>query len=247
MNDSPTAGDGSRPLLAATEVPSARLAAAAAAVLAGFAAVTAAVYGEFPILLRADETASAALHDLGTGNAGWVATMEWVTLLGNRWLLVVGGGLLAAFLLIRRHWATGTFVALTCLAPGLAPLVSGLVGRQRPAPGLTESDGFSYPSGHALTIAVIATMLVLLTWPYLGRRGRAWSIAVAGLAVLLVGATRAGLVVHYPSDVAGGWLLGSGTVLLVYLLVGLAYRKLRPDAAPPPRPLGESPPTPGVR
>ena len=47
------------------------------------------------------------------------------------------------------------------------------------------------------------------------RSGRASSIAIALLLAAAIGASRAYLGVHYPSDITAGLLLGTGWALLV--------------------------------
>ncbi len=113
-----------------------------------------------------------------------------------RWLLVtVGGGLLL-------------FLAL-----GFA------VGRPRPAffPSPVTEPTASFPSGHALNTTVVFLSLYLMT----GSAGRAWRRGLAAfgvLTVVLVGASRLYLQIHYPTDVAAGTLLGVAWVLALHTL-----------------------------
>ncbi|MDR0602631.1 MAG: phosphatase PAP2 family protein [Treponema sp.] len=94
-----------------------------------------------------------------------------------------------------------------------------LFGQPRPFyegydPGLALAlenlNGF--PSGHAQTSLV--TWIIIASWI---RKKWAWAAAV--FVVLLVGFSRLYLGVHFPTDVAGGWLAGA-LVLAVYFLWG---------------------------
>ena len=108
---------------------------------------------------------------------------------------------------------------------GLASGLKALVRRPRPyvaLPGVqlrtrkmgrqpSQSDFYSFPSGHAATAAVIATSWSLShpRW-YVIAPGAVWAASVA--------ASRLWLGVHYPSDVLSGALLGAGVGTLVYVL-----------------------------
>ena len=96
-------------------------------------------------------------------------------------------------------------------------IVSGLLKRiiRRPRPqgesGLLylEFDRHSFPSGHATRIGGLVLAL--------GTMMPVWGTLLFGLWGLLVGLARIALGVHYPSDIAGGYLLG--LVLASILLV----------------------------
>lgn len=97
----------------------------------------------------------------------------------------------------------------------LATLTKVLVARPRPAHAVDLLSGYAFPSGHVTNLAVAATTVVLV----LGR-GR-W---LAALLLVITGLDRVLLGVHFPSDVIGGWCLGTGIVLAAYAAQTSAYR-----------------------
>jgi undecaprenyl-diphosphatase len=71
----------------------------------------------------------------------------------------------------------------------------------------------SFPSDHAMAVAIPATLSVLLHAPLYG------IICLVGGA-LLVGVSRVYVGVHYPRDIAGGLLVGAVSAIVAYLVVG---------------------------
>jgi membrane-associated phospholipid phosphatase len=84
---------------------------------------------------------------------------------------------------------------------------------------ISSGNGFSFPSGHAQN--------ALVFWGWLARQPtwrRLWPV-LAGL-VLAISLSRIYLGLHFPVDVAGGWILGAG------LLGGLAILDRRISKRP---------------
>ena len=79
-----------------------------------------------------------------------------------------------------------------------------------------ESD-LSFPSGHMTAACAFTTGFVL-------SRGKKW-LPVGILYVCLMGISRNFLIVHYPSDVVGGFLFGACAGILSFFLVRAIYRK----------------------
>lgn len=107
------------------------------------------------------------------------------------------------FAVWRRRWEVA---GLALLAPALCALVTEV---SKPWFGRYHDGYLSYPSGHMATSAAALTVGVLA----LG--GRRPLLRWAGWAIVLF-CTAAGLAAmnyHYPSDVAGGFLLALGVVL----------------------------------
>jgi undecaprenyl-diphosphatase len=109
--------------------------------------------------------------------------------------------------------AAGTGVALS---QGLKQLF----GRERPDMALraVEAMNPSFPSGHAMLSAVVFLTVGALAARFARRRRvKAYALAAAVTATLLVGMTRVYLGVHWPSDVLAGWSLGAGWAMACWL------------------------------
>jgi undecaprenyl-diphosphatase len=122
-------------------------------------------------------------------------------------------------------WLTVCGVAGALLQTG----VKAAVGRARPhwPDPVDSATNAAFPSGHAMTAAVVCTALLwLFLHSSVAARHRwlrvvAWTLAV--VSVVGVGFTRVFLGVHWPSDVVGGWLLG-GFVVAGAAAVSAPYR-----------------------
>jgi undecaprenyl-diphosphatase len=129
------------------------------------------------------------------------------------------GRALWAFVTMMTGWAIGAIAKL-------------LVQRVRPVVDepLSHSAGYSFPSGHALNIAVAGSVMVVLVWPLLKRTGRWLAVGLAGIAGLAVGLDRILLGVHFPSDVVAGWLLGLGITAASW--IGFTTRRRAAPSSP---------------
>lgn len=130
----------------------------------------------------------------------------------------------------RRSIAAGFAPAAALAAASLTETVlKQVVGRSRPpvfARLLTETDP-SFPSGHTTGTAAVAVTVALLAAPLASTRQRRFAaVLAAGLVAAAVGCARLVLGVHWLTDVAAGWLLGTGWAIGVTLLVPLAEQRL---------------------
>ena len=178
-------------------------------------------------------------------HTGFQSVVRLATALGDGWTVTVVTTAAVIWCVIRRRWALGLWlVAVVCGSAGLSTLVKHGVSRVRPATEglLASAQGFSFPSGHAQAATVTYTAVVLVVGWQLARPGpaaRRWSAVMVVLVVGAVGLSRIFLGVHWPTDVLGGWLLGSAWVtaatfvLLRYVLPGGARSALSDVSSDP--------------
>ncbi|NHN54701.1 phosphatase PAP2 family protein [Calidifontibacter sp. DB0510] len=143
-------------------------------------------------------------------------------------LAVLAAALRHSGLRLRAAWAAGTLPACWILA-GLSKLV---LRRPRPelAEPITRLHGYAFPSGHAMNAAVVVSVLWLVFAPVAGPAGRRLAVIATVAFLALVAADRVLLGAHYPSDVVGGLLLGTGLVGLSWLVaVRLVRGRNRPE------------------
>ncbi len=142
-----------------------------------------------------------------------------LTALGSPLLVALFTFCLGALLLARTDRAgAGVLVASSFTSGLLTVATKRLLERPRPdlVPKLVEVTGLSYPSGHSLaSSAVYLTAAFVLTRHVDTLRERMAVVVFTATIVLLIGASRVYLGVHYPSDVLGGVLLGTALGLLM--------------------------------
>ncbi|HEX2081169.1 MAG TPA: phosphatase PAP2 family protein [Longimicrobium sp.] len=152
-------------------------------------------------------------------------TAMWMDAAGNGlvlWLGVLTFAALAAW----HGYALRALTLLVGFTAAYLPFVAGwlLWERTRPmevAAGIASPGGLhSFPSGHVVQAAVAFGILAHLWASAAPRRAEAvlaWTIASAGVAAVVVARLRLGA--HWPTDVAGGAILGAAwlAVLVVAL------------------------------
>lgn len=85
--------------------------------------------------------------------------------------------------------------------------------------GRLESE-YSFPSGHTTSAMAAMTPIFLFC-----KKNVSW---LAFLFVIVMGASRNYIFVHYPSDILGGIIVGGLAGLLAYLIVRAFYEKVFP-------------------
>lgn len=145
-----------------------------------------------------------------------------ITALGSATVLGLVVFAVTGFLVLQGMWRMGTFVLMACSGGWFINLaLKQFFQRPRPdvVPHLREVMTMSFPSGHALSSAVVYLTLGALLMRVAKRRLTKWyCMGLAVAATLLVGASRVYLGVHYPTDVLAGWLVGLSWALLCWLV-----------------------------
>jgi undecaprenyl-diphosphatase len=174
------------------------------------------------------------------GRAG-LRALEHPTLSAIMWGASVYGapvrlsplGLLAAAVFLYRGWRRGALLVVTTIvgAWALDTALKLLFARDRPLAFFDyypAPESYSFPSGHALfSVCFFGGLAVLLTHR-LNSRAVQTAVWVAALVlVLLIGASRVYLGVHYPTDVVGGYAMGLTWVTAVAFGDRLAEHRRR--------------------
>jgi undecaprenyl-diphosphatase len=141
------------------------------------------------------------------------------------------GGVTVLTLVTLTAFGTALFAGRRKLAwLGLAFVVSGSAmgsilksGYDRPRPELFEHGvavtSASFPSGHSMMSAIVwLTLGILVARTRARRRERVFIVVISCSITLLVGVSRIYLGVHWPTDVAGGWMLGAAWALIFWLV-----------------------------
>lgn len=201
-----------------TSAPTTLLVAASVACAAAFVALAAAVTAGSTWLERFDERISARAYAFTLDHQWCEAMARVATFLGNGGTVTVVTALVALTCAWKGRWPLGLWLALTVGGSALVGTVVK-VSMERVRPGsagvLTSAQGFAFPSGHArgATVTYVAVVLVVGWQVRRPARGvRVASAAAVTAVVGVVGLSRVFLGAHWPSDVLGGWLLGSAWV-----------------------------------
>lgn len=190
-----------------------------------FTALTALVVARNGPLLTFDATVSSAAWRAAVGHPAWRWLMTVVTNTGGPAVVTVAAVAAVAVLLEFRRWRDAVFVAVAMLgAAGIRLIVLNAVGRMRPVDRLAPAAGFSFPSGHTTGSATAALIAITLLWPLLRGLRRVVVVGAAGLWAVAVGVSRVALVVHWPTDVLGAWLLAVTVVVLALPVRGALGR-----------------------
>jgi undecaprenyl-diphosphatase len=157
-----------------------------------------------------------------------------ISRLGYQYGVIPLDAAIAVYLVVKRRYRDALFFMLAVVGSLMVNIgAKNHFTRMRPDlwASIAPEMSYSFPSGHAMGSATLATALVLLAWPTKWR----WHVSVPALLfMLLVGMSRVYLGVHYPSDILAGWSAACAWVLAMHWLVA--------SRAPPPPEHPSAPP-----
>jgi undecaprenyl-diphosphatase len=141
-----------------------------------------------------------------------------ITLTGSTPALVSLTVLSVALLLVRKHYFEALLVTVSVIgAEAIVYAIKALVGRERPQLWAMQwYGGASFPSGHTLVVAALATALALSV-ARLHPRARSTAFRLAFVWIALVALSRLVLGAHWPTDVVAAACIGAALPLLARL------------------------------
>jgi membrane-associated phospholipid phosphatase len=150
-------------------------------------------------------------------NPGLTAIMSFVTQFGESIAIVLAIGLALWFWWRRQSIDAATLLISFTGGMALSTIFKLALARLRPAlfPPLVIEHSYSFPSGHSVAVVALYSLLAGMLWQH-HQRG---SAVVLGALIVIVDFSRVYLGVHYPSDVLGGFALGT-----LWLMIVLAAR-----------------------
>lgn len=154
-----------------------------------------------------------------------------VTALGSVAALAIFTTAMTGYLALKKQPWVALFVVVSIVAgTGISTALKSGFNRPRPAlvPHETQIYTKSFPSGHsAMSSLVYLTLGAVMSRAERDRNTKLFFIAVPITMSLLVGVSRVYMGVHWPTDVAAGWLFGiswSAASWLVFRYVQRRYR-----------------------
>lgn len=204
-----------------------------------FVAVTVLVAVRLGPLMSFDSSVEGAWHASVRGT-GWSSFFAGLAAASQPWVVEVVLGLVAVWFAVRREVRTALWIVTVLAAAAVGSTLIKLAVRRPRPPVPHQINSWSYPSGHAVAIAAGMGLLIVLTLWRARRRGVRAALVTLWVAIaLLVGSDRLFVAAHYPSDVVGGWVLGSFVVVAATGLFGLTWM-ISPPAEPASQTASES-------
>jgi membrane-associated phospholipid phosphatase len=161
---------------------------------------------------------------VGHRSPGWNTITNAASLAGDTPAAI--GISVLAFVVLRlvlHRWREPVLLAVSMIGEvAIFSSTAAVVGRHRPT--VKHLDGSpptsSFPSGHTAGSTTLYGVLVVVVFAYVTRTlWRTLAVTVATLIVLSIGLSRLYRGMHYPSDVAGGILLGLLWITVTTLVI----------------------------
>lgn len=135
--------------------------------------------------------------------------MKFISFIGSEMFLFPAMGIVIIYTLIKKRYYISKLLLLSSLGSWLLNYgLKQIFHRTRPLEYiLVKQGGLSYPSGHSMvTMSMYLNIAFLLSRKYENKKSLIYSLAV--IFILLMGASRMYLGVHWPTDIIGGYIGG---------------------------------------
>jgi undecaprenyl-diphosphatase len=178
------------------------------------------------VLLTWDEPIQRAVE--GRRGAGWDVLFSTASRFGSTLVVLTLGGLLALLAARRCRAVAIAVVAATISRPVIEFLLKDIVERGRPDfERMVAGTGYSFPSGHVMAAVALWGLLPMIVALYTRSRALWWaSVAMSGVMIATIAASRVYLGVHWFSDIMGGLLLGSFFLLGVEWVLHNSHQRV---------------------
>ena len=151
------------------------------------------------------------------------------TYLGNAVIVISAIGI--ATVIPKTRWSIGVPTALTgTVTFALYKFLKYSFARPRPEEvfHLIQQGGFSFPSGHSMNGLFCYGMIIFLIRRNCSDKTTANCLtAIGSIMIIGIGFSRIFVGVHYPTDVAGGFLLGLACLMPATLGIDKVHYNLR--------------------
>ena len=194
---------------------------------------------------------------LGAHRVGWIErSLIEITALGTGLVVIAIVAIAATFLWLTRHKYSATLLLVSTVGGLILNNVLKLIfNRDRPQAfeWLAHASSSSFPSGHAMSAAIVYATIGYLAARLQKRRWARWlTMFLALCMIVLICISRLYLGVHYPSDVAAGVILGlawaafcMAALEAIQVLGRRRSAQMAQDEEPPP-PRDDEPAKPGL-
>lgn len=207
------------------------------AAAAAFVLFTALAVGGWAPLRTLDLAVADTFREIGRAHPALIAWVRVATDVAATIPFLTAGALVTLFLAVRGERRRAVFTVVTFAAVAtLWSLMHVALPHVRPGDAFVTVTSYGFPSGHTSNAAAAALVLAVLL---AGRVPRPALITVAVTFAVLVGLSRLILLAHYPTQVAGGWLLALAVVpAAAHWLLPRTPAKPRHPATAQPHPPG---------
>ncbi|MDF2534809.1 MAG: hypothetical protein K0R18_966 [Bacillales bacterium] len=141
--------------------------------------------------------------------------LKIITAIGSWNQVVIILGVILIYLIWKKHYYFGLFIIIV---NALSPILNTFLKNtfQRPRPNIDPYylyTSFSFPSGHATSAIVLFTTICFLIYHLHSNKFKPF-VFFSVLMVGLIGFSRVYLGVHYPTDILGGFIIGTMWLML---------------------------------